>query len=323
MSHPASRVLAMLELLQAHHVLGGRELAGRLSVDERTVRRYATTLTELGVPVAAARGRHGGYRLRPGYKLPPLMFTDDEAVAVVLGLLAARRLALAGDQAGGPAVESAMAKLRRVLPAALAGRVAALGDALEFTLTPPGRAAQADTGTLLTLAEAVAERRRVAIEYRSFHGRASDRELDPYGLVFHSGRWYVTGHDGSSGEVRTFRLDRIARVSPTGHAFPPPADFDPVGQVARGLAQVPYAWEVEVLLDTDLVTARRRIPASVGMLAEAPGGVLLRTRAEHLDGVPRMLAGWGFDFTVLRPEELRDEAAAYADRLAASARRSL
>ncbi|HKT05479.1 MAG TPA: HTH domain-containing protein, partial [Rugosimonospora sp.] len=127
MPHPASRVLAMLELLQAHHVLGGRELAGRLGVDERTVRRYAATLTELGVPVGAARGRYGGYRLRPGYKLPPLMFTDDEALAVVLGLLAARRLALAGDQPGAPAVESAMAKLRRVLPDALAGRVTALG----------------------------------------------------------------------------------------------------------------------------------------------------------------------------------------------------
>jgi predicted DNA-binding transcriptional regulator YafY len=312
-------VLALLELLQAHHVLGGRELAGRLGVDERTVRRYASTLAELGIPVSAARGRYGGYRLRPGYKLPPLMFTDDEAVAVVLGLLAARRLALSGDAAGGPAVESAMAKLRRVLPDALAGRVAALGDVLEFTASRPGRAAPADTGTLLALAEAVADRRRVRLDYRSFHGRPSARDLDPYGLVFHAGRWYVTGHDGGSGEVRTFRVDRVLGVTPGGPTFRVPAGFDPVGQVVRGLAEVPYAWTVEVVLETDLPSARERIPASVGRLTEVPGGVLLRARAEHLDGVAQMLAGWPFPFTIISPAELRPAVAALAARLASYA----
>ncbi|HXA61742.1 MAG TPA: HTH domain-containing protein, partial [Streptosporangiaceae bacterium] len=129
MSHPTTRVLAMLELLQAHHRLGGAALAERLGVDVRTVRRYADRLAELGVPVVAERGRYGGYRLMPGYKLPPLMLTDDEATAVVLGLLAGRRLGLPAD-----ATESALAKVQRVLPVALRERVQALQETLGFTL---------------------------------------------------------------------------------------------------------------------------------------------------------------------------------------------
>ncbi len=118
MSHPTTRVLTMLELLQAHHRMGGAELARRLGVDERTVRRYAARLDELGVPVVAERGRYGGYRLMPGYKLPPLMLTGDEATAVVLGLLAGRRIGLPGQ-----ATESALAKIQRVLAAELRDRL--------------------------------------------------------------------------------------------------------------------------------------------------------------------------------------------------------
>src|SRR3954471_11536646 len=131
MSRPASRVLAMLELLQAHHRLTGADLAARLGVDDRTVRRYAGNLAELGIPVTAARGRYGGYRLQPGYKLPPLMLTDDEAVAVVPGLIAADRLGL-GPEA--PATATAHEKISRVLPRALADRLAALEQSLGFTI---------------------------------------------------------------------------------------------------------------------------------------------------------------------------------------------
>lgn len=188
----------MLELLQAGHRLGGAELARRLGVDERTVRRYAARLDDLGVPVVADRGRYGGYRLMPGYKLPPLMLTDDEAVAVVLGLLAGRRTGLPG-----PAAESALAKVQRVLPDALRDRVQALRDTLGFT--GPDRAAGAapgavpDTGAVLTLAAAAREHRRVRLRYRSWRGEETERDLDPHGLVLHSGRWYVTGHDHRSG----------------------------------------------------------------------------------------------------------------------------
>ncbi|TYB42050.1 helix-turn-helix transcriptional regulator [Actinomadura chibensis] len=316
MSHPTTRVLAMLELLQANHRMGGGELAWRLGVDERTVRRYAARLDDLGVPVTADRGRYGGYRLLPGYKLPPLMLTDDEATAVVLGLLAARRTGLTG-----PGAESALAKVQRVLPAALRDRVQALRDTLGFT-APARDAAAPDTAAVLTLAAAARERRRVRLRYRSWRGEDTERDLDAHGLVFHSGRWYVTGHDHRSGEVRTFRVDRVVSAEPGDARYEVPGDADPVRDVTMSLARVPYAHEVEVLLDAGLEEARRRVPAAVATLtAEPGGGVLLTARAERLDGMARMLAGLGFGFTVRRPGELRGHVRDLARTLAEQAER--
>ncbi|MEU9509608.1 YafY family protein [Micromonospora sp. NPDC048170] len=319
MSHPAARVLGMLELLQSHHRLTGAELAQRLGVDGRTVRRYAATLAELGIPVTAERGRHGGYRLRPGYKLPPLMLTDDEAVAVLLGLVAAERLGLGTEE---PATATALAKIRRVLPPTLGDRLAAVQEHLGFTLRPSASQARPATGTLLTLGAATRHRRRVRLEHRSFSGAVTRRELDPYGLVFHAGRWYVTGHDHLRGELRTFRLDRIGQVQPREETFTVPDGFDPVAQVARSLARAPYAHDVEVLLETDLVAARRRVPPSMAELTATADGVLLRARAENLDGMAQLLAGLGWPFTVLRPDALRHEVAEHARRLAGWATRT-
>jgi len=142
-SHPTTRVLAMLELLQARRQLSGAELAAGLGVDQRTVRRYALRLADLGIPVTAERGRYGGYRLLPGYRLPPLMLTDEEAAAVVIGLLAAERL---GQPVAG--ISTALAKIQRVLPAALSERVAALRQTLGFTPYQRKPAVAADTGTV-------------------------------------------------------------------------------------------------------------------------------------------------------------------------------
>ncbi|WP_433212057.1 helix-turn-helix transcriptional regulator [Microtetraspora malaysiensis] len=313
--------MALLEMLQDRPGLTGPQLAARLEVDERTVRRYAVRLGDLGVPVEAERGRYGGYRLRPGYRLPPLMFGDDEAAAVVLGLLAGRRTGLSVGEA---ATESALAKIRRVLPEALRERVRAIEETVDVT----SRAADAprpDATALLALADAVRRGRRVRVAYRSFRGSESARELDPYGLVFHSGRWYVTGHDHRSGEVRTFRVDRVARAEVTGVGFHAPAGFDPVAHVVESLAGVPYEHEVEVVLATSLEEARRRIPPTVARLARADdaaddgGGVRMITRVERLDGMALMLAGLGWRFTVVRPEGLRDEVRALARRLLADA----
>lgn len=310
----------MLELLQTHHRLTGAGLASRLGVDQRTVRRYAATLAELGIPVTATRGRYGGYRLSPGYKLPPLMLNDHEAVAVVLGLVAADRLGLSTE---APATRTALAKLHRVLPPLLAARLEALQETLGFTLPrrePAGRPAPA---TLLRLGDATREHRRVIIEYRSWRGATSQRQLDPYGLVFHSGRWYVSGYDHHRDEIRTFRLDRIASVELTGTRFVIPDGFDPVAHVTRSLAAVPYTWQVEVLLETDPALARRRIPATVGELSETADGVLLRARAERLDGMAQLLAGLGWPFTIVRPAQLRQAVAQHAARLAGYAIREI
>jgi len=170
---------------------------------------------------------------------------------------------------------------------------------------------------VLTLAQAASQHQRVRLRYRSHAEQDSERDLDPYGLVLHSGRWYVTGRDGSSGELRTFRVDRVSEALLSGVSFDPPADFDPVRHVTRSLAAVPYAHEIEVVLATTLENAQRRIPPTVATLAETEGGVLLTGRAEHLAGLAAMLAGLGWPFTVRRPAALRDEVRALSDRLRA------
>ena len=321
----ASRVLAMLELLQAHRRMTVGELADRLAVDERTVRRYAGTLSELGIPVTAERGRYGGYRLSPGFKLPPLMLSDDEAVAVVLGLMAADRIGLSAET---PAAASAEAKIVRVLPRALADRLAALRASLGFTMRDAGRDRELPgalgyperdtpgTGLLLTLGAAIRAGERLTLTYRNRLLETADREVDPYGLVFHSGRWYVVAFDHRHGEIRSFRADRMVRATRTGERFEPPPGFDAVAHLNRQWATREYQWEVEVLIDGELAPLRRRVPASVAELSEEPGGgVRMRCRAHHLTGMAYMLAGLGRPFTVVRPDELRSEVADYATHL--------
>ncbi len=301
MSHPTTRVLALLELLQTHPQLGGAELARRLGVDPRTVRRYATRLIELGIPVEAVRGRYGGYRLRPGSKLPPLMFTDDEAVAVVLGLVASGRFGLVPDDIR---VDSALSKLERVMPTPLRDRVSAITQTLSFASLPRQVHSPAATA-LLNLAEAVRTRRTVRIQYCSHRGKHTERSLNPYGLVFHSGRWYTAGHDHSRNAVRTFRLDRIEHIALTEDTFTVPAGFDAVDYVLASLTAVSYDHEVVALIETTVEQARRRVPPTVGSLEETAEGTLLRARVDDLDRMARFLAGLPWPFIIRKPEALR------------------
>jgi len=209
MARPTTQVLTLLELLQSGGIRTMTELAGRLGVDERTVRRYVDHLTDLGVPVESVRGRYGGYRLTAGYRMPPLMLNDDEALAVLLGLVAGRRAGLI--TAASAAGETASAKIRRVLPDRIAHRLDSVLGSLAFTAppTPSGEFAAPDATVLLTLADAVRHHRPVSIRYTAADGRRSERTLHPYGLVSHSGRWYITGADPGIGEERTFRLGHL------------------------------------------------------------------------------------------------------------------
>ena len=314
MASPTSRLLALLESLQAQPVATGRELADRLGVDLRTLRRYIAALQELGIPVEGQRGVGGGYRLRPGYRLPPLMLSDDETVVVVLGLLAARRLGLDTESASA---EGALTKIHRVLPERLRGRAEALEATLGFADAAAG-GVPVPGETVLLLAEAVRRRRRLRIHYRSFSGALSDRELSPLGLVVHAGRWYLAAHDHGRGELRTFRVDRMREpVLEDAPASEPPEGFDAVTYVSSSLASVPWAWEVEVELDLLLEHAAERIPATLGELVEQGGRTVLRMRVESLDWMATLLAGLGCEFIIQRPEELRESVRKLAARLAA------
>jgi len=312
MATSTERLLELLELLQRQPLVTGRELADRFRVDRRTVRRDIAGLQRLGIPVEGERGVGGGYRLRPGYRLPPLMLSEDEATAVVLGLGAARRLAL-GDPDG---TDGALAKIHRVLPAPLRRRVEALEAALAFTA--PAIAGEPPAGeTVLVVADAIRRTRRIQVAYRSFEGEESQRELSPYGLVVHAGRWYLAGYDHSRAALRTFRVDRIDRIAISEVAAAEAPDvFDPLDHVSRSLAQVPWPWEVDVLLDLPLDEARRRVPATLAELADEDGKTSLRMRVSSLDWAASLLAGLGCRFSVRRPEELRTSVAELSRRLA-------
>jgi predicted DNA-binding transcriptional regulator YafY len=327
MARPTARVLSLLELLQSGGVRTVPELAGRLGVDERTVRRYVDHLLDLDVPVESVRGRYGGYRLAPGYRMPPLMLSDDEALAVVLGLVAGRRTGLATDTAS----ETAAAKIRRVLPERLGRRLDAVLGSVAFT-APPGQATAPDTGVLLSVADAVRHHRPVSIRYMARDGRRSERTLHPYGLVAHSGRWYVTGADPGIGEDRTLRLDRIADARTLPGSFEPPTGFDPAQHVLSALATTPYRHEVTLTIQGTIEQIRSRLPASVATVEEMPpaGGAdpqaarwfRVELQAERLDWLPPTLASLDLPFAVQRPDELRELIADLASRLAASARRN-
>ena len=313
---PTSRLLELLEVLQTQPLTTGRELADRLGIDRRTVRRYVTALQELGIPVEGERGVGGGYRLRPGYRLPPLMLDDDEATVVVLGLVTARRLGL--DSAGA-SVDGALAKIHRVLPDTLRRRVEALEAALGFT-SPELEGTLVAGDALLRLAEAIRRRLRVRTRYRSYEGEETLRELSPHGLVVHAGRWYLAAYDHGRRDLRTFRVDRMRRVAvSTGAAFAAPDGFDPVAHVSRSLARVRWPWEVEVVLELSADEASRRLPPTFAELEAVDGGTLLRMRVGSLDWMASVLAGLGCGFTIRRPEELRASVRALAGRLARSA----
>jgi len=310
MSHPASRVLAVLELLQAHGALGGARMAERLGVDRRTLRRYIATLEEMGIPIVAQRGRDGCYSLVPGFKLPPMMFTEDETLALSLGLLAARRLGLAD---AAPAVASAQAKLERVMPAPLKDRARAVGETVQLDLS--SSEATSDNAALAALSAAAQKRQRVHMAYCSRQGENSERQFDPYGLVYRDGCWYVAGMCHLRGGVRTFRLDRVRLVAPLPQSFARPDRFDASAHVAQAIATLPRAHYVEVLLKTDLRTARSHLRYAIGVLEQRDDGVLLCNQSEDLDWFSRQLAALPFGFSVIEPKALREAVRQCAERL--------
>lgn len=318
MYHPTTRVLTVLELLQSHPAISGPELARRLEVSERSVRRYVAMLQDMGVPVEAERGRHGAYRLRPGFKLPPLMFTEDEALALVVGLLLARRQVTPLDVTG---VEGALAKVERVMPERVRERVRAVQEVLVLPMgthyAPPA------SGVVLTLSEAAQQTRAVRLRHRTAAGAETERVLEPYGVVCYAGRWFVAGHCRLRGELRTFRLDRVLGVDVLDELFAVLPGFNIVQAVEQALAATPGIYRVEVLLRTTLDEARQCVSPAVATLEAHPDGVLLRCNAQRLEWVAQHLAGLDCPVVVISPPELRDAFRNLAQRAVAMAEQCL
>ncbi|WP_222619263.1 helix-turn-helix transcriptional regulator [Undibacterium hunanense] len=308
--HPTTRVLAVLELLQAHGRLGGAELADMLNIDRRSLRRYIVTLEEMGIPVMTERGRYGGYALMPGFKLPPMMFSDDEALALTTGLLAARRLGLVD---AAPAIASSLAKLQRLLPDKLKRKLQALEEVVQLDLVPSTK--PADQQVLGSLSEAVMQQLRVHLEYRAADGNASNRDFDTYGVAFHAACWYAVGFCHLRKDIRSFRLDRILSVRVLDTHFERPARFNVVQHLRKAVATLPRAFSTEVLLKTDMYTAGAHLSDAIGVLEQCSDGVLLHNQSDDLDWLARQLAALPFEFVIHKPQQLRLEVKALARRL--------
>jgi predicted DNA-binding transcriptional regulator YafY len=334
MVRPTARVLALLELLQGGGTHTVASLAQQLAVDERTVRRYVEHLHDLDVPVDAVRGRYGGYRLARHYRMPPLMLTDEEGLAVVWGLLLSSQSG--SGPASRPAVQSAVAKVRRVLPAVLARRIDAVIDTVGFTAArdqdrdindgSEHRAEDGSAQVLLVLAEAARDRRPVTFGYTARQGRAAQRSVQPHGVVAHRGLLYLTGFDVTRQALRTFRLDRIDGVRLLEGTFAVPTDINPVQQVIGPLSRAPWRHEVSFRIRADIAHVRTRIPETLASVTPVSAGAgtgdgWLRVflRAERLEWVAGTLATLDRPFVIESPEALRDTVAALGHRLTAAA----
>ncbi|MET9323830.1 YafY family protein [Streptomyces sp. NPDC003038] len=308
------RLLRLLSLLQAHRGWTGADLAERLGVTPRTVRRDVDRLRELGYPVNASPGTGGGYQLGAGAQLPPLLLDDDEAVAVAVGL---RTAAGNGVEGIGEASVRALAKLEQVLPGRLRRRVSALNEFTVPMLRGPERS-MVDASVLTELASVCRDSERLRFGYRDHEGNVTRRTVEPHRLVCTERRWYLVAWDLDREAWRTFRADRIEPRAPHGPRFTPrpgPAE-DLAAYVSQGVAQRAYAARAVVRLKIPVQRAAEIIGPSAGALVPIDeSSCLLRTGAVNLDVLVIHVMLLGCEFEVVEPPELTERIKAARDLL--------
>ncbi|MET9932643.1 MULTISPECIES: YafY family protein [unclassified Streptomyces] len=313
MVETSARLLRLLSLLQAHREWSGADLADRLGVTPRTVRRDVDRLRELGYPVRASPGTGGGYQLGAGAELPPLLLDDEEAVAVAVGLRAA---AGQGVEGIGDSSVRALAKLEQVLPGRLRRRVGALNAFTVPLLRTPNE--RVDPAVLTELAHACRDSERLRFAYRDHGGSATRRTVEPHRLVCTERRWYLVAWDLDRAGWRTFRADRIEPAPPHGPRFTPrePPAEDLAAYVAKGVSRSAYATEATVRLLVPLAEAAAAVGPLDGVLeADGDAACLLRTGAHGLDVLVFHVLMLGFDFEVVEPPELTGRIRDLRDRL--------
>ncbi|MGW4979323.1 helix-turn-helix transcriptional regulator [Streptomyces mirabilis] len=321
MLETSARLLRLLSLLQAHRDWSGADLADRLGVTPRTIRRDVDRLRELGYPVNASPGTGGGYQLGAGAELPPLLLDDEEAVAVAVGL---RTAAGQGIEGIGETSVRALAKLEQVLPSRLRRRVSALNAFTVPMLRGPQPSA-VDPGVLTELAHACRDGERLRFEYRDHGGSPTRRTVEPHRLVCTERRWYLVAWDVDRDDWRTFRADRITPRPPHGPRFTPrtPPAEDLAAYVSEGVSTRAYASQAVVRLLVPLEEAAGRISPSAGTLeASGEDSCVLRTGAASLDVMVIHVMLTGFEFEVLEPAELTDAIRTARDRLSRALERS-
>jgi predicted DNA-binding transcriptional regulator YafY len=315
MTETSGRLLKLLSLLQTRRDWPGNELADRLGVSGRTIRRDVERLRELGYPVDAVTGPAGGYRLHAGTAMPPLLLDDDEAVAIAVGLRTAAGASVSGIEETSI---RALVKLEQVLPAHLRRRVNALQSVLT---TLPASGPLVDPEALTAIASACRDRERLRFDYRSRDASESRRHVEPHSLVNLGRRWYLVAWDCDRQDWRTFRVDRMERPRPAGARFQPrtlPAK-DPAAYVAANLSGAPMRYQARVTLDAPAadVRGRRYLWGTVAEIDERT--CEYRTSDDSLDWLALRIGMMGIAFEVHEPPELVEAFRALAERCARAA----
>lgn len=317
MANTSSRTLRLLSLLQTHRHWPGGELAGRLGVSPRTLRRDVDRLRELGYPVDATRGVDGGYQLAPGAALPPLVVDDEEAVALAVGMQAAAQGVVAGIEE--PAVR-ALTKVVQVMPPRLRRRV----DALRAVTVPAAWSVgpALDPDLLITVAQACRDDERLEFGYTARGGTPAERLVEPHRLVPLGRRWYLVAYDLHRHDWRSFRLDRMAAPRRTGARFRPRAlpAADAAAFVRAGMtALAPEPFAVEVLVRAVTEVVRERAGRWARVEEDGPGSCVLLMDVDDLAWPAMLLGSLGAEFEVRSPPELRTLLAEWATRFGRSA----
>jgi predicted DNA-binding transcriptional regulator YafY len=312
MSETTSRVLQLLGLFQSRRVWTGEELADRLGVTTRSVRRDVERLRDLGYPVHASKGHGGGYQLGAGAALPPLLLDPDEAVAMAVCL----RLAAGGSVAGvGESALRALSKLDQVMPARLRSQVSAVHDST-VTLTSGQSDSPVEPDVLMSLARACRDHEHVAAGYVDLHGNTTQRRLEPYQLVTTGRRWYLLCFDRDRRDWRTLRLDRMADVRALGSTFTPRQAPDAAAYVRRSISASPYRFTARVRYHApqDAITTVFS-QTSVDIEPDGSDKCIVTTGADDPERMVLYLGMPGYEFEVLSPPEVVDAVRTVADRL--------
>lgn len=309
----SARLLRLLSLLQTRKDWPGAELADRLEVSARTVRRDVDRLRELGYPIRATMGTGGGYQLGAGASLPPLLLEDDEAVAVAVGLRTAAQGGVSGIEETSL---RALAKLLQVLPSRLRRKVGALDS---FTVSVPERGPSTDADVLALVASACRDGERLRFDYERHDGTSSSRVVEPHRLVFRGQRWYLVAWDNEREDWRTFRADRMVPRLPTGPRVPPrdPPEQDVVAYLNERMTWHMWQYKARVRLSLPFEEARRTISSHMGQVEPVEGDpdrCLLLCAGSDLRAMACYLGMLGLEMEIEEPAELREEMARTAAR---------
>jgi predicted DNA-binding transcriptional regulator YafY len=316
-SDTPTRLLKLLAMFSGRPRWNADELASRLEVTDRTLRRDVSRLRDLGYPIVSTTGRYGGYELGAGGRLPPLLLDDDEAIAVSVAL---RDLSREADPTLGEAALSASTKLRQVLPEQLRDRVDALGEVMvgvSDRQRPPGSGAPVALPSLMMLAMCCRREERVTFTYTDGASRVTERRVEPHRLVSLSRRWYLVGFDLDRNDWRTYRVDRTGDLRATGHRNTPRETPDAAAQVSEGVALRVFDTQARVRLFVPRAEAALSIGPTVGVFESVDDDepTCIVQIGGDVDWIARFLVGLPFRTEVIEPDDVRAEVRRVARRL--------